>query len=192
VTPSRRLSVCYRVPGHDLLDSVGPSRNDLNLAHALSAWADVTAAFRRVADDNRPEVLRVLEIQPGDQAATMDDAAMRGIGYEYERVLAELIAEINALRDAQTGRRIVRGIIRTDQAFPGERSAYLPDLIVRWDASAPITAATSPPVGKVSSPTPDTRPGADCGPGFILLREREFPAEPNCWAATSWISRRRW
>jgi hypothetical protein len=93
VTPSRRLSVCNLVPGHDLLDS------------------------------------------------------------------AELIAEINGLRDAQTGRRIVRDIIRTDQAFPGERSAYLPDLIVRWDASAPITAASSSRAGKVSSQTPDTDAG---------------------------------
>ncbi len=86
MTPSRRLSVCNLVPGHDLLDSVGPSRNVLNLAHALGEWADVTAAFRRVADDNRPEGLRVLEIQPRDQAATMDDAAMRG------RVWPELTA----------------------------------------------------------------------------------------------------
>ena len=81
MTASRRLSVCYLVPGHDLLSSVGPSRNVLNLAQALSEWADVTVAFRRVADDSRPEKVRVLEIQPGDQAATTDDAAMRGIGY---------------------------------------------------------------------------------------------------------------
>ena len=33
---SRRLSICYLVPGHDLLSSVGPSRNVLNLAQALS------------------------------------------------------------------------------------------------------------------------------------------------------------
>ena len=78
---SRRLSICYLVPGHDLLSSVGPSRNVLNLAQALSEWADVTVAFRRVADDSRPRNVRVLEIQPGDEAATTDDAAMRGIGY---------------------------------------------------------------------------------------------------------------
>ena len=81
MNPSRRLSICYLVPGHDLLSSVGPSRNVLNLAQALSEWADVTVAFRRVADDSRPRNVRVLEIQPGDEAATTDDAAMRGIGY---------------------------------------------------------------------------------------------------------------
>lgn len=87
----RRLSVCYLVPGHDLLSSVGPSRNVLNLAHALSEWADVTVAFRRVADDHLPPGLRVLEIEPGNRSARTDDAAMRGIGYgEFFRFMRAL------------------------------------------------------------------------------------------------------
>lgn len=77
----KRLSICYVVPGHDLLSSVGPSRNVLNLAAALSELADVTVAFRRVADRERPKGMRVIEIEPGDAAAATDDAAMRGIGY---------------------------------------------------------------------------------------------------------------
>lgn len=89
-------------------------------------------------------------------------------GAEFERVVDELTAEFNALRDVNTGRPIVRDVIRTDRAMPGERGAYLPDLIVRWDASAPITAARSPRVGTVSSPSPDTRPGTHRGPGFIV------------------------
>ena len=77
---NRRLSICYVVPGHDLLSTVGPSRNVINLARALGEWADVTVAFRRVAE-HRPEGLRVLEIQPGHVAATVDDASMKGVGY---------------------------------------------------------------------------------------------------------------
>jgi glycosyltransferase involved in cell wall biosynthesis len=87
----RRLSVCYVVPGHDLLASVGPSRNVVNLAQALSEWADVTVAFRRVADVQLPTGLRVLEIQPTTRAATLDDAAMRGIGYgEFYKYMGDL------------------------------------------------------------------------------------------------------
>ena len=77
--PSRRLSICYLVPGHDLLATVGPSRNVMNLARSLSRWADVTVAFRRVADAQKPADLRVLEIEPGDATAKVDDAAMRGV-----------------------------------------------------------------------------------------------------------------
>lgn len=81
MSTQRRLKICYLVPGHDLMASVGPSRNVVNLAQALSQWADVTVAFRRVADRERPAGLNVLEIQPRATAATMDDAALRGIGY---------------------------------------------------------------------------------------------------------------
>ena len=75
----RRLSICYVVPGHDLLASVGPTRNVLSLARALNRHADVTVAFRRVADAELPTGLRVLEIQPDAVAATVDDAATRGV-----------------------------------------------------------------------------------------------------------------
>lgn len=78
---ARRLSVCYVVPGHDLLSSIGPTRNVLDLARALGKWADVTVAFHRIADPSPPTDLRVLEIEPAVAAATVDDAAMRGVGY---------------------------------------------------------------------------------------------------------------
>lgn len=79
MSSARRLSICYLVPGHDLLASVGPSRNVLNLAQALERHADVTVAFRRIAEKEVPAGLRVREIQPGGAAATVDDAAMRGV-----------------------------------------------------------------------------------------------------------------
>lgn len=88
---SRRLSICYLVPGHDLVSSVGPSRNVLNLARAMQPWADVTVAFRRVGDDRPPDDLRCLEIQPEVEAAKLDDAAIRGIGYgEFFKFIAAL------------------------------------------------------------------------------------------------------
>jgi glycosyltransferase involved in cell wall biosynthesis len=88
----RRLSVCYLVPGHDLLASVGPTRNVLNLARALGRHADVTVAFRRIADAEVPKGLRVLEIQPDVTAATVDDAAMRGVS------IADFLSFMRALR----------------------------------------------------------------------------------------------
>jgi glycosyltransferase involved in cell wall biosynthesis len=72
---SSRPSICYVVPGHDLMTTMGPTRNVISLASALSEWADVTVAFRRIADPNPPKDLRVLEIQPQAAAATVDDAA---------------------------------------------------------------------------------------------------------------------
>jgi len=91
MTRSSRLSICYLVPGHDLLATVGPSRNVLNLARSLSRWADVTVAFRRIADAQRPSDLRVLEIEPGDAAEKVDDASMRGVSLgEFARFMGAL------------------------------------------------------------------------------------------------------
>jgi len=96
-------------------------------------------------------------------------------GAEFERVLAELTADLIALRDAQSGRAIVRDVIRTASVFPGDRGAYLPDLIVRWDSTGPITAARSPKIGTVASPSPDSRPGTHRGPGFVLAQGPGIP-----------------
>lgn len=81
MTASRRLKVCYAVPGSDLVSSMGPTRNVLNLARALGQFADVTVAFRRVADETWPEGVKILEIEPAAASVRADDAATAGIGY---------------------------------------------------------------------------------------------------------------
>ncbi|MFL5515564.1 MAG: glycosyltransferase family 4 protein [Gemmatimonadales bacterium] len=77
-----RPSVCYLVAGHNLLSTAGPTRNVLSLARALSAFADVTVAFRRALEPVIGEPFSVLEIDPlADDGHALDDAAVRGIGY---------------------------------------------------------------------------------------------------------------
>lgn len=80
----QRLSICYVVPGHNLLPSAGPTRNVLSLAQALTPFADVTVAFRRVLEFPSSHDYEILEVEPGDGRETptpSDDAAVRGIGY---------------------------------------------------------------------------------------------------------------
>jgi len=89
-------------------------------------------------------------------------------GAEYEALQSELAQALGELRDPNTGHPIVREVIRTDDAFPGGRRAYLPDLIVRWNADNPITCACSAGLGTVSKLSPDPRPGTHAGPGFVL------------------------
>ena len=91
MSAARRLSICYVVPGHDLLATVGPSRNVLSLAQSLSRHADVTVAFRRVAAGDVPPGMRALEIQPAAAATTIDDSAMRGVSVpEFLRFMQAL------------------------------------------------------------------------------------------------------
>jgi glycosyltransferase involved in cell wall biosynthesis len=99
VSARSRLSICYVVPGHCLIASAGPTRNVLNLARALNQWADVTVAFQRVADAQRPNGLRIEEIEPDARAKSTiaDDSAIRGVGYaeflSYLRQLHRFAAE---------------------------------------------------------------------------------------------------
>lgn len=88
----RRLRVCYLVPGHGLLSTVGPSRNVLSLARALRAHADVTLAFRYRLEDAVPDDLPLVELEPERRPAqALDDAAMRGMGLvEFARYMARL------------------------------------------------------------------------------------------------------
>ncbi len=87
-----RLRICYLVPGHGLLPTVGPSRNVLSLSRALAAYADVTIAVRYRLDDGLGDDMRVIELEPERRPdRVVDDAAMRGMSaLEFARYLARL------------------------------------------------------------------------------------------------------
>ena len=78
---TRRLAVCYAAPGSSLLNTSGATRNVLSAAEAMSAWADVTVAFRSVAEPPAARSYRIVAIdEPGVSAAgARDDVAVRGL-----------------------------------------------------------------------------------------------------------------
>ena len=80
----RRPSICYAAPGHTLLSSAGSTRNILAAAAALSEWADVTVAFRDIAEPMSSDRFEVIAIESAHQAhqasgARTDDVAARGL-----------------------------------------------------------------------------------------------------------------
>ncbi len=75
----RRLSVCYAAPGQNLVPWAGPTRNVLNVAEALSQWADVTVVFRRIPSPAAHGAFRVAAIEPGAATTVHDDTATRGL-----------------------------------------------------------------------------------------------------------------
>jgi glycosyltransferase involved in cell wall biosynthesis len=81
MSPSKRLSICYAAPGQYLLPSAGPTRNVLNLANALSQWADVTVAFRSIQEPVQTKKYNVIAIEPSAAIPTAikDDNATRGL-----------------------------------------------------------------------------------------------------------------
>src|SRR5262245_43263127 len=81
MTSGKRLSICYAAPGQNLLPSAGPTRNVLNLASALSQWADVTVAFRSIQEPVTTGKYKVIAIQPHTRTPSdaKDDNATRGL-----------------------------------------------------------------------------------------------------------------
>jgi len=81
VKDRRRPSLLYVVPGHVFMPSAGPTRNVLNQARAMAAWADVAVAFRSLTATPGPTDPRIVAIDPGSGSTGTDDAATRGMGY---------------------------------------------------------------------------------------------------------------
>jgi predicted AlkP superfamily phosphohydrolase/phosphomutase len=96
-------------------------------------------------------------------------------GAECEAFCTKLIADLHELVDPSNGRPIVREVLRSHEAFPGNYADHLPDLVVRWDRQQPITGAASPKIGRIvredtsTARTGDHQPEGLCfvrGPGI--------------------------
>jgi predicted AlkP superfamily phosphohydrolase/phosphomutase len=92
-------------------------------------------------------------------------------GEEYRRVCDALVDELEELVEPSTGKPAVQSVIRVEDAFPGPRRHYLPDLIVLWNAESPFSELQSAAIGTVAGPSPDHRPGTHAAPGFLLRHE---------------------
>jgi predicted AlkP superfamily phosphohydrolase/phosphomutase len=100
-------------------------------------------------------------------------------GEEYDAACAELTRELEALRDTTTGEPIVEAVLRADVVFGKALHPNIPDLIVHFRGSRPITSVTSPRVGTVSTATRAERRTGDHtphsrlwahGPGIVAGR----------------------
>jgi predicted AlkP superfamily phosphohydrolase/phosphomutase len=96
-------------------------------------------------------------------------------GPGFDRLCRRITAGLESFVDADTAAPVVARVVRADQALGrGERSAALPDLLVRW-ADTPACAhraLRSPELGSVPWPIPGRHPDGRSGnhrfQGFLL------------------------
>ena len=103
-------------------------------------------------------------------------------GAEADAFCAELAAELLALRDALTGRALVRAVRRTRELWRGDHEGDLPDLLVEWSDDAPTGStalaggraatvrATSPKLGVLEAANAYGRTGEHRPEGFFVAR----------------------
>ncbi|MEE2690106.1 MAG: alkaline phosphatase family protein [Pseudomonadota bacterium] len=76
-------------------------------------------------------------------------------GEEYDRVLHGLIADLEEIRDADSGEPIVESVVRSREVYKGPAADVLPDLFVNWRRARPFYRITSPKIGVIDIPGRD-------------------------------------
>lgn len=89
-------------------------------------------------------------------------------GAELDRLCAQLADALHALVNLETGRPLVRRVIRTAEIYAGEHLDALPDLMVEWDRTAPIRRIHSPSLGTIEGEFPGRRTGDHRSEGLLL------------------------
>ncbi|HLF30206.1 MAG TPA: alkaline phosphatase family protein, partial [Xanthomonadales bacterium] len=83
--------------------------------------------------------------------------------------IARLTTDLQEFTDPADGRKLVKEIIRSSIAFPGEHSDSLPDLFIRWNRDKPITGLSSPKIGSLIEEDHSTRRSGDHRPGGLIF-----------------------
>jgi len=86
--------------------------------------------------------------------------------------------ELLALTDPDTGRRIVARVLRASELYAGNLIDGLPDLLVDWDRTAPITVVGSSTMGVIRREPVGVRTGDHRPTGLIVGRSADIAAGP--------------
>lgn len=99
-------------------------------------------------------------------------------GADLESLTTWLERELLALREPGTDRPIVRRVLKASELYAGEAVDALPDLLVDWDRTAPITAVRSDTIGEVRGTYGGVRSGDHRPTGLVAVRGPEVAAGP--------------
>lgn len=95
---------------------------------------------------------------------------------EYEKVCGDIRDALYELTDRQGGRRLVKKVTLTHEAFHGPFLEQLPDLTVLWDQSFAWNTVYSPRFGSLKIRQQDARTGGHSSHGFVLMVGPDVPA----------------
>ena len=90
-------------------------------------------------------------------------------GSDADAFVDSLIADLQAITDPADGRQLIKEVIRSRDAFPGEHSDLLPDLFIRWNRDRPIAGVSSPKIGTIIEEDHSTRRTGDHRPGGLFF-----------------------
>jgi len=132
------------------------------LRDRLFARARSRRWFFQVVSNSNAGAIRV-NLKGREAAGLVDPADYDSLLDQLERDLAEIV-------DAETGKPVVRDVVRTKRLCNGEALDDLPDLFVRWTREKPITSLSSARIGVVTGRYPGPRTGDHRPTGYVWCR----------------------
>jgi predicted AlkP superfamily phosphohydrolase/phosphomutase len=93
---------------------------------------------------------------------------------DYDALCEDIANRFRELINPATGEAAVREVWIRNKIFPGPVQDQLPDIMVTWNNSAPISAMSSARMGLVEQESPDPRTGTHSPRGFCLARGDRF------------------
>jgi len=97
-------------------------------------------------------------------------------GDEYRRVCESIAAALTELKDAVSGRPVVRRVTLTHNVFSGPFLEQLPDITVLWEQDFPWDSIDSPRFGRLRIRRQDSRTGSHTARGFFIVTGPGIPA----------------
>lgn len=139
------------IPLADLLDDAALARERRHRKYFAVPHADLCGAIR----------INLVGREPHGQVHP---------GREREELTVALTRDLLALVDLETGKPVVRQVLRTADLYQGEYLDDLPDLLVMWNEEFPISGVGSPKVGEVRGTYTGPRSGDHTPDGLIVAR----------------------
>lgn len=82
---------------------------------------------------------------------------------------------LSAIRVSETGEKLIERITVADEALPGRRRHFLPDLIIEWAPDAPVSRISSPDIGEIEVSLATGRGGNHTAAAFAIAKgDRAF------------------
>ena len=89
---------------------------------------------------------------------------------ELAAYVAWLKERLSAVVVSATGEPLIKGIVEVDQALPGSRRQFLPDLILDWAPAEPVAAVRSPDIGEIRVTLATGRGGNHTDSAFLVAK----------------------
>jgi predicted AlkP superfamily phosphohydrolase/phosphomutase len=89
-------------------------------------------------------------------------------GTEYEALCESLTKDLLDMVNDETGEPLVANVLRSSEIYEGPFVGRMPDLMVMWNRSAPISRVRSSKIGVLSDPNPSLRSGDHTPQGMFF------------------------